>query len=170
MEVDAYLLLGSNLGDRVASILTAIRMIGELRDTNLLRTSSIYETEPFGFSEQPPFLNIGVIVRTNLSPEFLLHNLKLIEKKIGRKERPKWHEREIDIDIIFYGKSIVQTRSLTIPHPLMHLRRFVLVPLVEIDSDFMHPVYGKNLATLLAECTDQSYARRTEIEVNHIFQ
>jgi 2-amino-4-hydroxy-6-hydroxymethyldihydropteridine diphosphokinase len=170
VEVDTYLLLGSNLGDRAGSILAAIRMINELHYTAVLRVSSFYETEPYGYSDQPPFLNIGVIAKTRLSPSSLLQHFKLIEKRIGRKERPKWHEREIDIDIIFYGNKIVKTSSLIIPHPLMHMRRFVLIPLVEIDSGFVHPVYGENLAALLDKCPDQSQTKRMEIEFNDISQ
>lgn len=169
MEVDTYLLLGSNLGDRVSAISKAIYMIDELHRTAVVRTSSFYETEPFGFLEQPFFLNVAVMIKTCLSPETLLQHLKLIEKKIGRKEREKWHEREIDIDIIFYGKNIVETSTLTIPHPLMHLRRFVLAPLVEIDPEFVHPVFGKSLAGLLDECPDKSRAIKREINLNVVF-
>jgi 2-amino-4-hydroxy-6-hydroxymethyldihydropteridine diphosphokinase len=133
-----YLLLGSNLEDRVKNIEFAISKLNEC-GLIISKRSSFYNTTPWGYKEQPEFLNIALECFTSLSPFALLEELKKIEKKMGREDTIRYGPRVIDIDIIFYEDLIIKTEKLTIPHPLMHERDFVLKPLCEIASDFIHP-------------------------------
>ncbi len=157
--VDSYLSLGSNLGDRMGYMKRTIDSIAGLREVEVRRISRVFETEPVGMIDQPMFLNMAVGVVTSLPPEELLARLKIIEKAIGRVDRPRWREREIDIDIIFYDRVAVKSDKLTIPHERAHLRRFVLEPLSEIAPEFEHPVLHKTVTELLAECPDKSAVR-----------
>ncbi|MCX8033876.1 MAG: 2-amino-4-hydroxy-6-hydroxymethyldihydropteridine diphosphokinase [Thermodesulfovibrio sp.] len=143
-----YLLLGSNLGDRAKNIEIAI---SELKNCGLTisRRSSFYNTSPWGYKEQPEFLNIAIECFTSLSPFALLEEIKKIEKKMGRKDTIRYGPRIIDIDIIFYNNLILKTDKLIIPHPLMHKRDFVLKPLCEIAPDFVHPDLKLSVKELL---------------------
>ncbi|MBX7155346.1 MAG: 2-amino-4-hydroxy-6-hydroxymethyldihydropteridine diphosphokinase [Candidatus Kapaibacterium sp.] len=155
-QTSILLSLGSNVGDRIQNL---HRACNELRDVMLLKNvveSGLYETEPVGYTTQPDFINMCVLGTTSLTPIEFYTGIKLIEKKIGRVERPQWHEREIDIDILLYGDEIISTDSLTIPHPRMHERKFVLVPATEIAPDVVHPVLHKSISVLLEDCTDTS--------------
>lgn len=133
-----YISLGSNLGDREKNLEIAL---SELQNYGIIisRKSSIHKTEPWGFREQPEFLNMAVECITPLDPYDLLKLVKKIEEKMGRKKTIKYGPRVIDIDIIFYGNIVLKNEELTIPHPLMHKREFVLKPLCEIVPDFIHP-------------------------------
>jgi 2-amino-4-hydroxy-6-hydroxymethyldihydropteridine diphosphokinase len=146
-----YIGLGSNLGDRLNYLKNAVEEIKNLKDTGLLISSSVYETEPWGNSEQDLFLNAVILIETSLKPEELLRQLKNIESKIGRKRKDKWAAREIDIDILFYDNEVIINENMKIPHPQIENRRFVLVPLNEIASDLIHPELNKNITTLLKE-------------------
>ena len=145
-----YIGIGSNLGDRHRNCLRAIEL---LRQNGLFITkqSSMHETEPWGVTEQPEFVNMTVETETVLAPIELLKMLKKIEKDMGRQDTIKWGPRIIDLDILLYDNIILKTDSLTIPHPLMHEREFVLGPLSEIAGDFIHPVLKKSIADLFKE-------------------
>lgn len=145
----AYLSLGSNIGNREAHLREAIR---RLETTGTLRSvSSIYETEPVEFTDQPQFLNCAVALETSSTPEPLMLQLLTIEKAMGRQRIQKKGPRTIDLDILLFGDEVVDTPGLTIPHPAMQHRRFVLEPLAEIAPDARHPVLRKTVRRLLEE-------------------
>lgn len=150
-----YILLGANLGKRFDQLLLARQEI-EAHVGNLIQISSIYETAAWGVKEdEPSYLNQVLEVNTELSPLILLETVNAIEKKLGRTRNLKWESRLIDIDILYYDNLVMNTPSLIIPHPYLHLRKFTLVPLVEIAPDFMHPLIGKDSKTLLLELKDE---------------
>ncbi|HTB25423.1 MAG TPA: 2-amino-4-hydroxy-6-hydroxymethyldihydropteridine diphosphokinase [Puia sp.] len=150
----AYLLTGGNEGDRFLHMQQARTNI-ELICGQLLLVSSIYETAPWGKTDQPDFLNQVILVDTKFSPEELLKAILSIEEKDGRKRTVKNAPRTIDIDILFYNNLILEKPGLTIPHPRIAIRRFVLEPLNEISPEFIHPVFGKTMRELLLECKDE---------------
>jgi 2-amino-4-hydroxy-6-hydroxymethyldihydropteridine diphosphokinase len=139
-----YLSLGSNLGDREAFLNQAIERLQAV-GVRTVRRSSIHETEPQDFRDQPWFLNIAVEVETDLSPLALLATIQKIEAEMGRQRTVPKGPRTIDIDILFYANSIIATRELEVPHPRLTERRFVLDPLSEIAPDLRHPVTGKTI-------------------------
>lgn len=149
-----YLLLGSNEGDRIHLLQTAVRELQQHCGA-VIKKSSLYETAAWGLEEQPDFLNQVVKLKTPHSPQALLTAIQEIEKNLGRQRKVKWGQRTLDIDILFYGKKIIQTPTLTIPHPYMQDRRFTLLPLAEIAPHFVHPLLRKTIATLLKECKDR---------------
>ena len=151
-----FLGLGSNVGDRYKFILRAIEEIEKIRGVNLISKSSVYETEPWGNKEQNRFLNSVIEVNTNLEALSLFRELKRVEKKLGRVKNIKWAEREIDIDILFYDDDIILNDTLEIPHHEIENRRFVLIPLEEIASNFIHPVFNKTISELLESTDDIS--------------
>lgn len=148
-----FLLLGANLGDRVATLSRAVQRISEIVGV-VVQQSHIYETAPWGVLEQPAFLNQVLAVDTQLEPDAVLTQTQRIERELGRVRLEKWGARMIDIDILYYDQRIVKTNQLTIPHPYLHQRRFTLMPLAEISPDFRHPVLGKTTTELLTECPD----------------
>lgn len=156
--VVVFLGLGTNLGSR-AENLTAAReqLAARLR---VLRASSVYETEPWGFREQPAFLNQVVQAETDLSPARLLRYLKRLEKQLGRTKSFRYGPRLIDIDILFYAQSVINTRRLQIPHPRLPERAFVLVPLAEIAPEFVHPVLRRTVSELLLDCPDKESVKK----------
>jgi 2-amino-4-hydroxy-6-hydroxymethyldihydropteridine diphosphokinase len=149
--VTAYLGLGSNLGDRQANLDRALALLSER--LRLVKISSIYDSEPVGDIEQPRFLNLVCEVNTFLSPQGLLALAKGIEARMGRTG-PTGAPRIIDIDILFYADQVVETPELTIPHPRLHQRAFVLVPLMEIAPELVHPVNGKTIKQLFKEAKE----------------
>lgn len=150
-----FLLLGSNLGNRQQHIDNAERMIASYIGI-IDKTSSVYETEPWGYSEQPSFLNKVIVSKTNLLPHDVLEKIIDIEIKLGRIRNEKWHERIIDIDVLFYDDLIYDAADLKIPHPHLHERRFTLMPLYELVPDYCHPVLRKTIRKLLDECADNT--------------
>ena len=152
-SVPAYLSLGSNMGDRQKNLDKALDFLSQrLRVSQI---SSIYESDPIGNTEQPRFLNMVCHVYTRLTPQGLLTLAKGIESKLGRSPGKTNAPRPIDIDILLYDREVVETPELVIPHPRMTERAFVLVPLVEITPDLMHPVIGKTARELLLAITEK---------------
>jgi 2-amino-4-hydroxy-6-hydroxymethyldihydropteridine diphosphokinase len=141
-----YLSLGSNLGDRVANLRTALDELGELGTVDAV--SSFYETEPVELAAQPWFLNCAAKLDTEKMPRQLIAGILAIEQSMGRQRRQKNGPRIIDIDILLFGTSVIDAPSLTVPHPKLHERRFVLEPLVEIAPDVRHPVFKRTMREL----------------------
>ncbi len=158
----AYIGFGSNIGDRLSYIRSAITALSEIEGITLQKISSLYETAPVGNEAQDDFLNGVVSIRTHHSPHTLLYTLKQIEINIGREHRIRWGPREIDMDILIYGDLCVETQNLTVPHPEMHLRRFVLVPLAEIAPDLVHPILNVTIQTLLTHLEDDRSVVKAE--------
>ncbi len=158
----AYIGFGSNIDDRLSYIQNAIHALSEAEGITLQKISSLYETEPVGYEEQAKFLNGAVAIETCLSPHTLLQTLKQIETDVGRQNRTRWGPREIDMDILIYGDICLRSPDLVIPHPEMHLRRFVLVPLGEIASDLLHPVFNQTIQTLLERLEDDKPVVKAE--------
>lgn len=138
-----YLSLGSNIGDREQNLRSAIERLAQLGEVTAV--SSFYETEPVEYTAQPWFLNAAVALDTDLMPKQLLSRLLAIEQTMGRKRTITKGPRVIDLDILLFGKSIVDTSGLIIPHPSMHERRFVLEPLAEIAPEVRHPVFKRTV-------------------------
>jgi 2-amino-4-hydroxy-6-hydroxymethyldihydropteridine diphosphokinase len=146
--IKAYIGLGSNLGNRQENINSAIRIISEAADIEVIRKSELIETNPLGQAEQPMYLNAVAELRTTLNPDDLLKALINIETALGRKRLEKWSSRTIDLDILLYGSEVMDSPHLTIPHPQMHLRSFVLEGLCSLDGHFVHPVLKEPLNEL----------------------
>lgn len=147
MKKTVFLSLGSNLGDRAANLETAIQHLAELG--RIVARSSLYETEPVEVERQPWFLNCVVAMETELMPRQFLSRVLAIEQKMGRRRLQPKGPRTIDIDVLLFGASVVETPALTVPHPAMHQRRFVLEPLVEIAPDVRHPVFKRTAREML---------------------
>lgn len=156
MPHHAYIGIGSNLGDRKANALEAVDRVAKLPGTKIVRASSLYESEPLG-NAKTWFVNSVIEVETELSPEELLKKLKAIETAMGRKrvKGKRWGSRIIDLDILLCGREVVEKRTLKIPHPEMHKRRFVLLPLAELAPHVVHPHLGQSVSALLATLKDE---------------
>jgi 2-amino-4-hydroxy-6-hydroxymethyldihydropteridine diphosphokinase len=149
----AYLLLGSNEGDREQWLRDAIIQVVTTCGT-VIRMSSIYSTAAWGLEDQPDFLNMTLAIDTNLSPTGLLAAIQQIEKNLGRQRDVKWGQRTLDVDILFYGDEVIALPDLKVPHPSLQERRFALEPLCEIAPTLVHPLLKKNISQLLDECRD----------------
>jgi 2-amino-4-hydroxy-6-hydroxymethyldihydropteridine diphosphokinase len=148
-----HLITGSNLGERVRQLSRAEELIGE--DIGIIkRKSGIYETQPWGYEDQPWFLNEVLEVSSPKTPQEVLKIIRNIELKAGRLLNEKWHARHIDIDLLFCGDLVIENLELTIPHPLLHTRNFVLVPLMDLIPEFMHPKLEKTIEELYLDCRD----------------
>ncbi len=155
-----FLGIGTNLGNRELNLEQSIARIEEFIGP-VLMTSSIYETEPWGFQAEDKFLNLVVKAETKLTPSGLLGRILMIESLMGRVRGPnRYSSRLIDIDILVYEEMIIDQESLKIPHPLLQERRFVLVPLCEIASEMIHPVLKKSYAELLKICEDKNEVKK----------
>jgi 2-amino-4-hydroxy-6-hydroxymethyldihydropteridine diphosphokinase len=144
-----YLALGTNLGNRPANLRAALNSLAP--DIKILAESNIYETPPWGYTDQPAFLNMAVKCETDSDAAPLLKRLKQIEVRVGREATFRWGPRVIDIDILFYDDLVLESEALTIPHPRLHERAFALVPLADIAPDFVHPVLKKTIKELLSQ-------------------
>jgi 2-amino-4-hydroxy-6-hydroxymethyldihydropteridine diphosphokinase len=147
--VRAYVGLGSNLGDRAAHLLLGLSALSRLPKTHLLRLSPVYETDPVG-PPQPPYLNMVAELETELSPTGLLAEMLRIEKALGRERRERWGPRTLDLDLLLYGDLVLEEEGLSVPHPRLHERAFVLVPLLDLLPEGRHPLLGQSFAELLA--------------------
>lgn len=143
----AYLSLGSNKGDRIGYVQQAASLLGADEGITIVRSSSFYETEPWGMDTKTWFVNAVVEVKTKYTPQELLKICQRIETQLGRdrKDSNTYEDRTIDIDILFYNKDIIEEDNLTIPHKFLHLRAFILVPMMELNADFVHPVLHKTI-------------------------
>ena len=154
MSSGIYLLLGTNLGDRLNNLKQAKNQIISNAGKIILE-SAIYETAPWGgLADQPPYLNQVVRIESNNTPDQLLSILLEIETRMGRRRRQKWEPRIVDIDILLFDQEVIESKNLIIPHPRLHERKFTLIPLAEIAPDFIQPVFQKSIKTLLLECED----------------
>ncbi len=144
-----YLSLGTNQGDRAANLQAALDALTP--QVTLLAVSPIYQTPPWGVTDQPDFLNLAVQAETALSPLDLLKYLKQIEAQVGRTASYRWGPREIDIDILLYDDLIQESETLTIPHPRLHERAFALLPLADLNPDLNHPILDRSIAQILAK-------------------
>ncbi|PID29534.1 MAG: 2-amino-4-hydroxy-6-hydroxymethyldihydropteridine diphosphokinase [Candidatus Cloacimonadota bacterium] len=156
MKNRVILSLGSNIGDKKKNLTYAIRLLVE-NCGNLVKSSSFYITEPVGYKDQDDFINIAIIMETELTPIEMLEKIGKIEGSLGRKRTFKDAPRTIDIDIITFGDSIISTENLTIPHPRYRERLFVLKPMYEIDPEFTDPSTKESIKEILASCSDSSY-------------
>jgi len=144
-----YVGIGSNLGDREFLIRKAVESLRQLPQTNVSGVSSLYDTEPVGETEQPPFLNAVAWIETELLPRELLWQMLLIEKRMGRVRSKRWGPRSIDLDLLFYDDELIDEPDLQVPHPEAHRRAFVLLPLLELDPNFRHPVTGETVRRMI---------------------
>lgn len=151
--------LGSNLGDRARNLREAIAAVRNA-GIDVTRISSAYETEPVDYLDQPWFLNMAAEAETELAPAVLLQALRGIETQMGSKKLIAKGPRLIDMDILLYGDEVIDTPELQVPHPSMHLRRFVLEPLAEIAPNMRHPISGLNVSEMLAQTPDKSVVRK----------
>ncbi len=157
MQAKVFLGMGSNVGDREGHLTMGIRLLAAAM--HLVETSSIYETEPWGYTEQPPFLNMACHVQTDLAPLELLAVCQEVERQVGRKPTVRYGPRVLDVDVLAYGDQVIVTPDLVVPHPHMAERAFVLVPLVEIAPEWEHPVLKKSASQLLEEVSSREGVR-----------
>ena len=156
---DVYVLLGSNLGDRLALISRATSMI-EIEIGEVVARSALYETASWGNTDQPDFINQALQLRTNLSAQEVLEKSLGIETTLGRQREEKWGSRTIDIDLLFYGSSVINESNLVIPHPHLHERAFALIPLSEVAPELIHPIFGQSVSVLCRNLEDRLSVKR----------
>lgn len=159
MKSIAYLSLGSNVGDREQYLKDAVKLLNDHHEIEVTRVSSIYGTDPVGFTEQGEFLNLVVEIRTSLPAETLLRQCLQVEKDLGREREFRWGPRIIDLDILLYNHENIETEELMVPHPRMHERSFVLVPLTELSQTIKHPKFNTTMMALLDEIPDKEGVR-----------
>jgi len=155
MYNNVYLLLGSNLGEKLLILKEALEFI-RIEIGDVVKCSSFYESEAWGFSSEDIFVNQVVLIKTELSPFIILKKNQEIEKKLGRKKYgDRYQSRLIDIDILFFNDDIIETEELIIPHKQLHKRMFTLLPLYELDKNLLHPKFGKTISELIEKCKDE---------------
>lgn len=160
MVSNIFLGIGSNKGSKESLISQALERIGADAEIELVKSSSIYETKPYGVKNQDNFLNLVIEIKSNYQPGELFKRLKKLEKELGRKVSKRWGPREIDIDILFYDDVLLDDDNLTIPHKDLINRDFVLVPMNEIAPNFIHPVLGKKISELLSDVVEKTIIRK----------
>jgi 2-amino-4-hydroxy-6-hydroxymethyldihydropteridine diphosphokinase len=154
-----YLLTGSNIGNSQMHLQLALVKIASVVG-HITKQSSVYKTEPWGNTNQQDFLNQVLEVETELHPIEVLKIILTIETEMGRNRMHKWEPRIIDIDLLFYADEIIESDELVVPHPLLHQRRFTLLPLAEIAANVVHPIFIKTIGELLVDCTDTSLVEK----------
>lgn len=157
--IDVFLLLGSNLGDRKLLLFEAIKRI-ETGVGPVLQASSVYETQSWGKTDAPDYLNQVLLLQTEMTARQVLEKILAIELSMGRRREEKWGSRTIDIDILFYGDAVIDEPDLKVPHPEMHKRRFTLAPLAELAPEFEHPLIKKNILQLKNELIDDLVVKK----------
>lgn len=150
-----YIGVGSNLGDKLHDCRKAIELIDNIENCTVMKQSGFYRTEPVGVASQDWYVNGVICVETGLSAQDLLRSLLSIETHMGRVRKKRWGSRIIDLDILLYENRVIDEKTLTIPHPLMHMRKFVLIPMVQLDPDLIHPVLGKAMFELLDDLAEE---------------
>ncbi len=151
----AYIGVGSNLGDKLQNCCKAIDLIDNIEHCTVKTQSRFYRTEPVGVAYQDWYVNGVIRVETGLSAQDLLRSLLSIETGMGRVRKKRWESRIIDLDILLYGHHVIDEKNLTIPHPLMHIRRFVLMPMVQLDPDLVHPILRRTMSALFDELAEE---------------
>lgn len=151
---DCYIALGANHPDKLEKITTALRLI-DYHIGKVITASDLYTTEPWGESNQDAFLNQCIRIATNRKPKKLISECQKIEQYLGKKKISKYGPRSIDIDILFIDQLIIEEDNLIVPHPKLHERNFVLIPLAQIAPDFIHPIFNKSVELMLEQCSDQ---------------
>jgi 2-amino-4-hydroxy-6-hydroxymethyldihydropteridine diphosphokinase len=158
----AFIAMGANLGDRARSLSSAAASLGEQQGVRIVKGSRVYETAPVGVADQPEFLNAVLQVETDLSPRALMDLLLQVERQSGRIRRQKWGPRTLDLDLLLYGNRVIREPGLEVPHPHLHERGFVLVPLCDLCPDWRHPVLKKTFRTLEQSLGDCDGIRQAE--------
>jgi 2-amino-4-hydroxy-6-hydroxymethyldihydropteridine diphosphokinase len=161
-----FVALGSNLGNRLAMLQSALGALERLTGLGVRSVSPVYETEPVGNKNQPQFLNAVIELHSRLSAEDLLLKLKEIERSVGRTPSEKWGPREIDIDLVYYDDLVIDGPALVLPHPEVVRRRFVLTPLADIAPEFVDPVRKRMVRDLLSDCPDESSVSKISAVLN----
>ncbi len=161
----AYIGLGSNVGDKIFNITTAVKEIILNENCSLEKISSIYETKPYGVKEQENFINSVLKIKTKYDLVELFYFMKSIEKKLGRSKTKKWGPREIDLDILFFNTEIYSDEMINVPHKDIENRDFVLVPLCEIDKDLVHPVLKKKICDMLSDKIEKNIIKKLQVNI-----
>jgi len=154
----AYIGIGSNVGDPLDNCRKAIDVINQLDGCTVTDRSDFYRTEPVGATSQEWYVNGVIRIETTLGPQELLRSLLSIESGMGRVRRRKWEPRIIDLDILLYGNKVIEETELRVPHPLMHQRRFVLMPMAQLNPGLVHPVLGRSMADLMEDLPAEGQA------------
>ena len=157
---NVVLLLGTNVGDRPGNLKKALQEINIMLGQTI-QQSSVYETAPWGNTEQEIFLNRVVIIQSEINAEEMMDRILRIENEMGRVRTMKWEPRIMDIDILFFNNEIILTKNLIVPHPNLHERKFTLMPLAELMPDFVHPVLKKTIAEILLDLDDNLEVTKT---------
>lgn len=151
---DVYLGLGTNVGDKTKNLINAVDILG--RKLKIIKTSRIYPSKPVGYTQQDIFLNMALYCQTEMDAKTLFRFIKDVEREVGRIERFRWGPREIDIDILFYNNQVINDGDIIVPHPRLHERDFVLIPLMDINPGLIHPVLKKSIGELLEDIKEKS--------------
>ena len=159
-HITAYIGIGSNLGTPEKNCTKAIEKISNTKDIKIISKSSFYQTEPIGGVQQGWFVNSAIKIETDLSPENLLSVLLNLELAMGRIRKEKWGPRLIDLDLLLYGNLVLKKQELTLPHPEIQNRKFVLTPMSEIAENLIHPTLKKTIKTLLQESSDVTIVKK----------
>ena len=167
-HITAYIGIGSNLGNPEENCTKAIEKISSIKDIKIISKSSFYQTEPIGGVQQDWFVNSAIEIETDLSPENLLSVLLSLELAMGRTRKEKWGPRLIDLDLLFYGNLVLDNKDLTLPHPEIQNRKFVLIPMSEIAENLIHPTLKKTIKTLLQASSDLAIVKKIKKpDLNH---